>query len=339
MKTSQLKAISAKFKTNNNLPILDSILIKNNKGIITDLESTIVIENFGVKSDTPICIDRKELLSVLESLPDAKVTTGDNFGLLFTQGNDTITLQGDDYNDFPTKVLSSTDEYVFTGNVTPELFKQLETAVKFVSKDELRPAMTTVYVYDKIVSTDAHKMYFEPVAEPLDKQILVTPKTVQLLKICGADKTYFSIAISKEYLSFTSADIIIYQRIIDERYPNFQAVIPTKNDIICEFDVKMLTDKLKTAVKFGNVTTHQVNIHFNGKIGIKSVYIDFSREYSSSIDYLDMVGEIEIGFNGNFLLELLANCDKTAMIEMSEPNRAAIIDGKYLIMPVMLKNY
>lgn len=339
MKTSQLKTISAKFKSNNNLPILNSILIKDNKGIITDLETTIIIENFGVESDTPICIDRKELLSVLESLPDATVTTGDNFGLLFTQGTDTVTLQGDDYNDFPAKHIYTTDEYVFTGNVTPDLFKQLEIAVKFVSKDELRPAITTVYVYDKIASTDGHKLYFEPVAEPLDKQILITPKTVQLLKICGADKTYFSIGISKEYLSFRSSDITIYQRIINQRYPDFQCVIPTKNDIICEFDVKMLTDKLKMAVKFGNTVNYKVALNFNGKIGIKSADIDFSKEYSSSIDYLDMIGEIEIGFNGNFLLEILANCDKKAMIEMSAANRGAIIDGKYLIMPVMLENY
>jgi len=339
MKTSQLKAISAKFKASNKLPILDNLLIKDDTGYITDLSSSIVIHNLGVNPGLEVCVNRKELLSIFESLPDAEISASDGYKVIFTRGNDIATLSGNDPKDFPYITDPKHNFFDYTGDIDPVLFNQLEQALKFISKDELRPSMCNVYVFDKICATDGHRLYFENINEPLQKQVLISPKTIQLLKICGAEKISFKVSHNDKYLKFSSADFTIFQYVIDERYPDFMQVIPTDNDIICEFDVKMLTNKLKMAVKFGNTVNYKVTLNFNGKIGIKSNDIDFSREYSSSIDYLDMIGEIEIGFNGNFLLEILANCDKKAMIEMSAANRGAIIDGKYLIMPVMLENY
>lgn len=336
MKISQLKAISAKFKASNRLPILDNFLIKDDTGYITDLSSSIVIHNLGVNPGLEVCVNRKELLSIFESLPDAEISASDEHKVIFTRGDDIATLSGDDPKDFPGITDPKQNFFDYTGDIDPVLFNQLEQALKFISKDELRPSMCNVYVFDKICATDAHRLYFENINEPFQKQVLISPKTIQLLKICGAEKTFFRVAHNDKYLKFSSADFTIFQRVIDERYPDFMQVIPTDNQIVCNFDTKTMVDKLKLSLKFANLTTHQVTLTFNGKIGISAEDIDFSREYKSSMNYIDMLGEIVIGFNANFLLDILANCSGTTKIEMSSPKRGAIIDNKFLLMPTMI---
>jgi DNA polymerase III sliding clamp (beta) subunit (PCNA family) len=51
-------------------------------------------------------------------------------------------------------------------------------------------------------------------------------------------------------------------------------------------------------------------------------------------------GLFEIGFNGTFLLEFAEDVKEEVLsFEFSAPNRAAIINGNRLVMPVMLTDY
>ena len=82
---------------------------------------------------------------------------------------------------------------------------------------------------------------------------------------------------------------------------------------------------------------------------ISSEDLDFSNEANERLSCEHDGGDIEIGFNGKFLIEMLANMEsKQVSMRFSEPNKAGLIfpvdqdeneDLLMLVMPVMLSNY
>ena len=74
--------------------------------------------------------------------------------------------------------------------------------------------------------------------------------------------------------------------------------------------------------------------------------IDFSNEANERLSCVHDGGDIEIGFNAKFLIEMLSNLDtKEVTMMLSEPNKAGLLVPKdkadnedilMLVMPVML---
>lgn len=107
---------------------------------------------------------------------------------------------------------------------------------------------------------------------------------------------------------------------------------------------------LKRISIYANKTTHQVRLKITGsELVVSSEDLDFSNEANERLSCDHDGGDIEIGFNGKFLIEMLANIDaKKVTLKFSEPNKAGLIvpskqnenaDLLMLVMPVMLSNY
>ena len=85
------------------------------------------------------------------------------------------------------------------------------------------------------------------------------------------------------------------------------------------------------------------------ELQISAEDLDFSNEANERLTCQYAGDDIEIGFNGKFLIEMLANIDtKQVSMKFSEPNKAGLIfpvdqdeneDLLMLVMPVMLSNY
>ena len=136
-------------------------------------------------------------------------------------------------------------------------------------------------------------------------------------------------------------------RLIDERYPDYQAVIPEENPNKLTINRTEFLNSIKRSSIYGNKTTNQVNIKITGsELTIHAEDIDLSNEAVERLG-CDYTGEdMEIGFNSRLLIEMLQNLSTPdIIIELSSPSRAGIIlpsenveheNLLMLLMPMMI---
>ena len=138
-------------------------------------------------------------------------------------------------------------------------------------------------------------------------------------------------------------------RLIDERYPDYDNVIPSDNTNLVTLSKSEILGSLKRISIYANKTTNQVRLKITGsEILMSAEDLDFSNEANERISCEHDGEDIEIGFNAKFLIELLSNIDSDKVIlKLSEPNKAGLIipdnvgeneEITMLVMPVMLND-
>ena len=148
------------------------------------------------------------------------------------------------------------------------------------------------------------------------------------------------------YFSFDNIELVC--RLIEGKYPNYEAVIPKENPNRLIVDRLSFLNAIRRVAIFANQSTHQVRMKMNGQeIIMTAEDIDYSNEARERLACTYEGEPMEIGFNSKFLQEMLNNLENEMItIQMSQPNRAGILvpvdnDNKeedilMLVMPVML---
>jgi DNA polymerase-3 subunit beta len=139
-------------------------------------------------------------------------------------------------------------------------------------------------------------------------------------------------------------------RLVDGRYPNYEAVIPKENPNNLRINRASLLSTVKRVAIFANKTTNQIRLKMAGtELAVSAEDIDFSTK-AHERHTCDYSGEdLEIGFNARFLTEMLSNLESDGILmELSTPNKAGILfpeDGLQegeevlmLVMPVMINS-
>jgi DNA polymerase-3 subunit beta len=149
---------------------------------------------------------------------------------------------------------------------------------------------------------------------------------------------------------FTFDNIDLVCRLIDGKYPNYEAVIPKENPNQLTIARNQFLNSVKRVSIFSNKTTHQISLKIAGaELNIAAEDIDYSNKAEERLTCDYQGDDLQIGFNSRFLTEMLNNLTSDDVsLEMSLPNRAGIltpIDGldegeqiTMLVMPVMLNN-
>ena len=153
---------------------------------------------------------------------------------------------------------------------------------------------------------------------------------------------------SNAFFSFNQMRLVC--RLIDERYPDYENVIPVSNPNKLTINRQELLNSVRRISIYANKTTHQVRLRLAGsELTISAEDLDFSNEASERLACQYDGEDMEIGFNARFLLEMLSNIDSEEItLELSTPNRAGLLMPAQadenesilmLVMPVMLNNY
>jgi len=138
-------------------------------------------------------------------------------------------------------------------------------------------------------------------------------------------------------------------RLIDAKYPEYEAVIPTENPNVLTVNRKDFLNSLKRIVIFANRTTNQVVLDLTqDSLTIHAQDLDFNSEANEQLSCGYSGDTMKIGFNARFLIDMLGVLtDDEVVMKLSEPSRAGILvpteedeqrDLLMLIMPVMM-NY
>jgi DNA polymerase-3 subunit beta len=219
--------------------------------------------------------------------------------------------------------------------------------------------MTGVYVNlgDKnttFVSTDGHRLVRyrrTDVKSDNGSAIIIPRKALNLLKATlPTENSPVNIDFNLSNAFFKFGNIRMICRLIDERFPDYENVIPSQNNIKMTIGRSELLGALKRISIYANKTTHQVRLKITGsELQISAEDLDFSNEANERLSCEHEGEDIEIGFNAKFLVEMLTNLDSDQIkLAMSAPNKAGVLypsdkdkneDILMLVMPVMLNQY
>ena len=182
----------------------------------------------------------------------------------------------------------------------------------------------------------------------LETNFILPKKALNLLKSnLPQDDSATQVDFNDSNAFFTFEDVSLICRLIDERYPDYQAVIPEENPNRLSVNRTEFLNSIKRSSIYGNKTTNQVNIKITGsELTIHAEDIDLSNEAVERLG-CDYTGQdMEIGFNARLLIEMLQNLSTSdIIIELSSPSRAGIIlpsenveneNLLMLLMPMMI---
>jgi len=361
-----LQSISGVLVSNNTLPILDNFLFEISDSTLSihasDIETTMIttLEVESNKSGS-ICMPSNILLDILKNLPEQPVTfrvNEETLGIELASATGNFEMVGYPGEDFPkVKELERTQQTIMTSGVLSEAINKTIFAT---SNDELRPVMGGVFCEISpenmtFVATDAHKLvrYRRNESKATTNASFILPKkALTLLKnnLASGDESEISIDYNEDNALFKFRNIQLICRLIEGKYPNYEAVIPQENPNVLTIEREAFLNSIRRVSIFANKTTRQVSLKISGsELSISAEDIDFSNKANERLTCSYNGADIEIGFNSRFLIEILNNISSEEVkLMMSQPNRAGIIvpanpedenvDILMLVMPVMINN-
>jgi len=360
----ELQMIGGIINSSNTLPILDNFLFEINGNTLTltasDLETTFSTRlNVESETNSTIGLPAKLLLDTLKTFPEQPLTfvKTEKNTVEISANNGKYALAYVEGDEFP-KAAQLTDAKA-TQIPSGVLHTAISSTLFASGNDDLRPVMSGVFFQFSsasltFVATDAHKLvrYTRTDLKTEETAEFIMPKKpLQLLKgiLQGVDEE-ITIEYNDTNAYFRFGDSNLTCRLIDGKYPNYEAVIPKENPNQMQVNRMSFLNSVRRVSIFSNKTTYQIRLKIAGaELHVSAEDFDYSNSAEERLDCDYQGDDIKIGFNSRFLIEMLngLECDDVKL-SMSLPNRAGLLtpldhteegeDITMLVMPVMLNN-
>ncbi|MXW18300.1 MAG: DNA polymerase III subunit beta [Gemmatimonadetes bacterium] len=351
-----LAAVSASIPGKTTLPVLSNVLIESEENSVwisgTDLDVSIRVRvPAEVTQGGAITAPGRKLLELTRELPDQPVELrGRGHQLEIGCGNSRFKLNGLPSEEFPNLPAMDFEE---GWTVSEESLRHLIRATSFaVSNEESRPILNGVYweLDDRMtmVATNGHrlaKMEVEAAVAGRAKGAFIIPPAAlaQVERLFDGDGE-ITVGKGGNHLGFRSVNQEVYTRLIEGSYPNYEQVIPKDNDKVARVDKDALEATVRRMAVLASDQTHPIKMSFEPD----RVHLDvMTPDLGEAHDELELGYEgeaLRIGFNANYLIEVLRNMpDGEVKVAFKTAERAATIvpaeselDYLCLVMPLRL---
>lgn len=361
----QLQAVGGVLSSSNTLPILENFLFQIDKNTLTitasDLETTMLarVDDIQANESGKIAIPAKMLIDILKTFPpDTPITfivDPETFNISLSAGEGKYKLAGQNGEEFPK--IPEIENTATLEIETKALAEAFNKTIFATGNDDIRPVMSGVLCEltaesINFVATDAQKLVRYKrldYTSDVEKSFILPKKPLNQLKsTLNAVEGMATIDYNASNAKFTFGNITLICRLIDGKYPPYQAVIPAENPNKLTIDRVSLLNSIKRVSIFSNQSTHQIRLKIAGsELTISAEDLDYANSANERLNCQFEGSDMEIGFNAKFMLEMLTNLDTELVnLEMSMPNRAGLLipvdpDNKkedilMLVMPVLL---
>jgi len=350
-------AVSSK----NTLPILSHILIESKKNEIkltaTDLEigvSAVVIGE--VIEEGAITVPARKFSEIIKELSNQNKIT------ISIKKEQSINIEADksffrlmgllkedfpQLPNFPSNVTKNSD-FV---KIPQKLLKNMIQLTSFaMSHDESRYVLNGILFSFKdkslkLVATDGRRLAIidKEIQEigNTKKDVIVPMKTIQELNRNLTEEGDVLFYFKENQLQINLGQITIMSRLIEGEYPNYEQVVPKKT----KEEFKINTQDFLQATRRANILTNQdsqsvkINIIKDRLIITKNTPDLGEVREEVEVDYKG--GELAIGFNPVFLIDVLKNIsDEGIQFSFIDPEKPAVIksgDGyTYVVLPMQV---
>jgi len=235
-------------------------------------------------------------------------------------------------------------------------FKQLMEKVSFsMANQDVRYYLNGLLLElsnNKIaaVSTDGHRLAisehnFEGGEKDQNIKIIVPRKGIlELTRLLDSTSDLpLILQISDNHIRINKDNIRFTSKLIDGKYPDFQAAIPVNCKHLLELDREQFRDTLSRVAILSNEKFRGIRLRLNK--GVMTLHSN-NPENESAEEEIDInySGEsFEIGFNVTYLLEAVNHLEGDIVIlELSSPDSSALlhspedVETRYVVMPIRL---
>lgn len=360
----QLQVLGSVINSSNTLQILDNFLFELKQNELTvsasDLETTMSAKlDIDSENEGSVAVPAKLLLEILKTFPEQPLTftVEENSTIEISSQSGKYALAYAPGDEFPKTLIL---EDPSTNTISAEILSTAISKTIFAAgNDDLRPVMSGVFFQFSpqgmiFVATDAHKLvkYARTDVNASEVADFIMPrKPLTILKnILATSDADIKIEYNNSNANFSFENYALTCRLIDGKYPNYEAVIPKENPNKLLIDRTLFLNSVRRVAIFANKTTHQIKLKIAGtELNISAEDVDYSNKAEERLTCDYQGDDMQIGFNSRFLTEMLTNLQSDLIqLEMSLPNRAGILtpaDGldegetvTMLVMPVMINS-
>jgi DNA polymerase III subunit beta len=355
-----LTAVAATVPAKTTLPVLANILIETtDKGIRlsgTDLDIAVSTEvSADIDAQGAITIPAKKLAEIARELPPnpVKIASSGEQRVTLDCGRSHFKILGLPKDEFPSfPAVKFKDSWRVRAG---ELRKLIDHVAFAVSTEESRPILNGVLwelraELMRMVATNGHRLAKMEVpiatAGAPSSDLIVPPKALEQIRRLFPEDEELEIARGDNHLGFRSPFTSVFTRLIEGPYPNYQQVIPKDNDKYAIADKVALTSALKRMSVIASDQTHRIRLSFNQALLRFSVQTPDLGEATDELPVRYTGDPLDIGFNANYLLEILRYMPTDEVkLTFKAPERAATLEPEgwsdpasylTLVMPLRL---
>ena len=340
------------------LPVLANFLVQVQNGQLsltgTDLEvemvSRIAVED---AQDGETTIPARKLFEIIRALPDGSRITVSQTGDKITvqAGRSRFTLATLPSNDFPSVDEVEATERVAIGEAT--LKELIERTAFAMAQQDVRYYLNGL-LFDlrgdalRTVATDGHRLALCETelekASGAKRQIIVPRKGVtELQRLLESGDREIELEVGRSHVRVKRDDVTFTSKLIDGRFPDYEAVIPIGADREVKVNRESLRASLQRAAILSNEKYRGIRVEVSpGNLKI-SAHNPEQEEAQEEIEADTTVSDLAIGFNVNYLLDALSALrDEEVIIQLRDSNSSALVressseKSRHVVMPLRL---
>lgn len=340
------------------MPALSNVLLQCDSQQLsltaTDLEIEL-ISKISLMSDEPgeTTLPAKKLLDICKSLSaDATINInieGDK--AIVKSGRSRFSLATLPASDFP-----SLDELsaLITINMTQTQFKTVIEKSSFaMAQQDVRYYLNGL-LFDlsaegiRSVATDGHRLSYSEQLMPLDvtenKQVIIPRKGIlELNRLLQHNDENVEIAIGSNHIRVKMDNLLYTSKLIDGRFPDYNRVIPERGDNLLVIDRNEFKQALVRASILSNEKFRGIRLLLSNEVIKLQSHNPDHEEANVELEAQYTGDEIEIGFNVNYMLDVLnVSSSEQVNISLQDSNSSCLVQfpddehSKYVIMPMRL---
>lgn len=364
--SGRLQSLAKVINSKNPLPILGSFLFDIHDGLMTITASdneNVMTATLGTnmcEGAARFAIPCHTILDAVKELPDQPLTfevNADTFEITVNYLNGQYKFTAQSADEYPQHEALNQDVSTITLDAKT-LIDNIGRTLFATDNNEIRPVMNGV-LFDltpqhlAFVASDGHKLvrciYFGAKSEA-PASFILPKKPANLIKNT-LDKADGDVVIkfNKQAAEFAFKDGTLSCRLIEGVFPNYNAAIPTDNPNKVVIDRKALLSALRRVLPFASMSSQLIRFRLSaGNLEISSEDIDFATSAVERIVCHYEGQNMQIGFRGDFLAEILNSFDTDDVeLQLGDPSRAGILvpttqpegeDILMLIMPLLLND-
>jgi DNA polymerase-3 subunit beta len=345
-----LTAVTATIPAKTTLPVLANILVETTeKGIRlsgTDLDIAVSTEVAAdVEAQGAITIPAKKLSEIARELPPSpvKMAAAGEQRVTLDCGRSHFKILGlpkDEFPSFPA-VRFNESWRIRSG----ELQKLISHTSFAVSTEESRPILNGVLwelrpEMMRMVATNGHRLAKMELpiktASAPSSDLIVPPKALEQVRRLFPEDEELEIARGENHLGFRSPFTSVFTRLIEGPYPPYDQVIPRDNNRIAVADRAALISALRRMSVIASDQTHRIRLSFNAALVRFSVQTPDLGEATDELPIRFTGDPLDIGFNANYLLEILRYIPtEEVKLTFKAPERAATLEPEGWSDPAM----
>jgi DNA polymerase-3 subunit beta len=354
-----LSSVSGIIERRHTLPILSNVLMERGTDslsfLATDIEIQIQARSAAQGSGEArgVTVGARKLVDILRALPDnAEVTLQQqDKRLIVKAGKSRFSLQTLPAEDFP-RLAKPAGEVARFSLPQKALRHALGLVQYAMAQQDIRYYLNGLLLVAedkqlKLVATDGHRLAYAALKLPGDlprQEVIVPRKTVlELSKLLSDNDEEVKVELAATQAAFSFNTVELISKLVDGKFPDYTRVIPTGHKNKLQIEREPLRQALQRAAILSNEKFRGVRWVL-GEGSLKIVSSNAEQEEAHEELEVNYSGDaLDIGFNVNYLLDVLNNVSGSAIdCAFGDASSSALLsyagekDFKYVVMPMRI---